>query len=459
MQTQQGSIDDALRRAYADLADTVRWPDEVRPVPSPAPSIRRGHGLTGSTRRQLIPIAAGLAVLLVVLAGTLIPAALQPGSRQAGSRPTTAPRDVAYFAAGTYDGTGRSSVMPVRLATGQVLPAIPLDGTTGGPAGMVIAPDGKTVYVATVHGQVTPVDTITRTAGPPIWIGGTPVSLTMANAMVMTPDGRTAYVMEAPYGVAVVNLVARKAAGFIKIRGADGFAMTPNGKVLYVVNLDGSAVTPVSTRSNSALRTIHTGLNGVAAAIEMDPSGEVVYVIGTRGRATSIMPGVIVPISTATDAVLAPIITRARGPITISPDGATGYLAIEDGVIPVNLITGAVGKLIKLPVSTSEYQLAIAPSGRLLYALPAPPQGSVNLVFPISTATGTVRIPIELGSTARWLADGEIFKPGGQTLYVLFYPDGDRTETGLIIGVNAVTGQAAKPIRLPGVPLYALFHR
>lgn len=47
---------------------------------------------------------------------------------------------------------------------------------------IVITPDGKTAYsVSTDSGTVTPIDTATNTAGPPIKLGGYPY------AIVITP--------------------------------------------------------------------------------------------------------------------------------------------------------------------------------------------------------------------------------------------------------------------------------
>lgn len=459
MPAEQTGIEDVLRRAYADLADTVHY-HESHQAPAPARPVRwSGAAASGSPgKRPLIPVAAGLAVVLVVILARVVPGMLQSGSRQEPAAP--APRDMAYIAAGDYDGTGRSSVIPVRVTSGTPLPAIPLTGTTGGPAGMAITPDGRTVYVVTTHGQVTQLSTATGTAAPPISIGGTPDSLTTQNTMVMTADGRTGYVLEAPYGVAVVNLAASRAAGFIKIHGAQGFAITPDGKTLYVTSLDGSTVTPVDTQSNTVLRAIRTGLNRMVAYITIAPDGKTAYVTGARGQPAHPSSGVIVPIRTATNTALPPITSTVDEPMTISPDSKTGYLPAYDGVMPVNLITDTEGKLIKLPMSQFGYQLVISPSGRTLYALPGLPlKAGTNQVFPITTATDATQTPIRLGSASRWIADGEVFGPDGQTLYVLFYPNRARGEAGLMVPVNTANGLVAKPIHLAGVALYTVSHR
>ncbi len=65
----------------------------------------------------------------------------------------------------------------MNLATGRALPPIVL-GVPGPLAHVVMAPDGGTVYVATMSGDVVPIDTATRTAEPPIRIGGVPTDVT-----------------------------------------------------------------------------------------------------------------------------------------------------------------------------------------------------------------------------------------------------------------------------------------
>ena len=58
------------------------------------------------------------------------------------------------------------------------------------PPAIAIAPDGKTAYVPNYQsGTVTPISTVTNTAGKPIKVGTGPI------AIAFTPDGKTAYVV------------------------------------------------------------------------------------------------------------------------------------------------------------------------------------------------------------------------------------------------------------------------
>jgi YVTN family beta-propeller protein len=278
--------------------------------------------------------------------------------------------------------------------------------------------------------------------------------------MVITPDGRTIYVLEAPYGVAVVNVASNTAAGFIKIRDAEGFVITPDGKTLYVSNTGGSMVTPVDTRTNSVLRAVRTGLTGSGPGrITMAPDGKTLYVLGERGPLNSRRSTAIVPIRTSTNKALPPIVSTSYSPMTISPDSKMAYQAADDGVLPVNLIAHTVGKVIKLSgvPYLGYYSLAISPDSRTLYVLVPPAGDKTNEVLRINTATDARETPVKLRTPASWMADGMVPGPGGRTLYVFFNPGGN-PQTGSILPVNPATGRVAKPIRIPDFPVYAVFH-
>jgi hypothetical protein len=180
------SVEDVLRGAYADLAAAVRQDDVGAEAPAAGRPVR-WHSAARSANRRLVPLAAAAIVLVVVITAGFVARAVQTGSR----RPPAA--------------------------------------AAGGPYGMVITPNGKTIYVASARGQVTPIDVAARKTGRPFRVGGQP------RAMLMTPDGRTGYLLEPPYGVAVVSFTTNTRLGFIKVPYAESFALTPDGRTLYVV--------------------------------------------------------------------------------------------------------------------------------------------------------------------------------------------------------------------------------
>lgn len=447
-------VEAVLRRAYADAAATVQ-PSDVRPaalaVLAPWPqSSAPDH--SGRNRRWLVAGAAGAAAATVSLVAALIvPHALHQQVSLAA-----VPRHMAYV-------VQAGEVRPVNIATGVPLRPIKL-GVPGESAGAVITPDGRSIYVANVRGYVVPVDTVTRKAGRPIWIGGVP------KGMLMNPDGRTGYVIEPPYGVAVVDLALNRPAGFVKIKGAWNFALTPNGKTLYVVSWSG-LVTPLETATLTALRPIKTSgypggraqspgrpgdwPSGVALltvpSIAVAPNGKTAYAVGVVGGATD----VLTPINTATNTALAPIRIpngQWQAPVSFSPDGRTGYLA-GDEVAAVNLMAGSVSWTFKLPGRPPfGYQTEVSPDGQTVYIL-ATGSGPGGAIYRIPAATGIPRAtPIQIGRVSPF--DNELdLSPDGKTLYVQSFP---ANNAATVASFDAATGRPGRIIHIswPGTVLF-----
>src|SRR3954452_8791086 len=113
--------------------------------------------------------AAALAALAV--------GACVPGSSALATPPT---KYVGYVA-----GFNSSAVRPVDLSGPTLKPTIAVPAS---PYRGPLAPDGQTVWLASVSGAITPIDVATNPAGPPIPGGGGPASIALAH------DGTTAYV-------------------------------------------------------------------------------------------------------------------------------------------------------------------------------------------------------------------------------------------------------------------------
>jgi DNA-binding beta-propeller fold protein YncE len=438
-------IDRALRRAYADLAATIA-PDEAdasmpasagwQAEPSPLPRVRG---------RRLVPVTIAVAVVLIAAIAAVIPHALESGSRRAPVAAAGPP--MAYVA------TEQDTVIPVSLRTGIASAAITL-GVQGSIAGVVMAPDRKTLYIATVRGQVAQVDLTTGRAGRPIIAGG------ISQAMVMTPDGRTAYLLEPPYGVAVVNLAADEPGGFIKVAEASAFALTPDGATLYVVNADGSRVTPVDTETGDLQRPIATHVRSWLAQVAISPDGRTVYVAGTQtALASHARQSILTPISTSTDSAGTPIrLGRilVAAPITISPDGKTAYVTGDGVVVPVSLPAGTVGRRLNLPGSPFPYLVAVSPDSKVIYAV----NGQAPKLYRIDAARRDSVTPISLGPAGQWSPGSVVFGNSGKSLYVLSWAEDQTPRTvylGLLTPVDEATGKVGRPVLLRGVPAYVAF--
>jgi hypothetical protein len=446
-------IEDTLRRAYGDVLVAVQREDTWPEVPLALPPGRppRGAGRPGGRRRWLAPAAAAAAVAVVALvAGLVVPNEV----RHTPPRPAAMGPMMAYAVGGESSLRGPDLVVPVNLATGGVLPPISL-GEAGIPSGVLMAPNGKTIYVVTDGGDVVPVDTATRTAGPPIHIGGEPYGL------LMSPDGHTGYFMQQYQGVATVNFVTDRPGPFIKIPDAFTFALTPNGKILYVVTGNGS-VTPIDTATLQTLPPIMTGesTNMSSARIAVAPDGKMAYVLGL---ATGYKQ-VLTPIDTATETALPPISIPASAlgtPITISPDSRSAYLYTNSGIMAINLTARTVswtatlggpiwsGQVVESP--PWDPQTVVSPNGLTVYTHGGYASGGYNkAIFRINAATGTQLTPIRMGwpdpSTIGFGPDGKLYALSSSAAGAQFPAISALWE---LTSFDPATGAVSAPISLP----------
>jgi YVTN family beta-propeller protein len=184
---------------------------------------------------------------------------------------------------------------------------------------------------------VFPISTATNTAGKPIRTGAGP------EAIAITPDGKIAYVVNNGYDtvdtVTPISTVTNTPGKPIKVAlGASAIAITPDGKTAYVV--DSAGVTPISTVTNGPRKPINVGIAPIAIAIT--PDGKTGYVVnafatcarpsaGAQSSASSHAvhcSNTVTPISTATNRAGKPIhVGRRPWGIAITPDGKTAYVA------------------------------------------------------------------------------------------------------------------------------------
>jgi DNA-binding beta-propeller fold protein YncE len=345
-----------------------------------------------------------------------------------------------------------SSVIPVNLATGTALPPINLGVTGGFVVAVVITPDGRTMYVVNNLGYLVPVDTATRTAGSPIRIGVGPPDgpPSMLSGMLLSPDGRTGYLLAGLAGVQVVNLVTNEPGPFIKIDDADSFALTPDGRTLYVGNESGSEVTPVDTATLKTLPPIRTTSSfGTATSMAIAPDGRTLYVLGATSTSADDLAGIytmLTPISTATNTALRPIQIEAAGagvPITISPDSRTAYLSTKSGVEAVDLATGRVRWTIALGGNPG-WQVMVSADSQTVYATSL--NDSAETIYRLSAATGAQLTPINTG----WHASDVVLGADG-TLYVLSFGGMNPPMSGpwALVQFDAATGAAGPTVSLP----------
>lgn len=208
---------------------------------------------------------------------------------------------------------GISTVTPISTATNK--PGTPIKVGLG-PDAIAITPDGKTAYVVTTTDKVVPISTATNKPGKPISVPG-------GFAIAITPNGKTAYVLSKPnpdsdQGVVVPIHVATNTRGKPIRVGIypEQIAITPDGTMAYVTNLESRTVTPIRVATGAAGRAIRAGK--APASLAIAPDGKTVYVVNSI-LTPSGAPGSVTPIHAA-DGTEGKPITVGRFPLGIAID-------------------------------------------------------------------------------------------------------------------------------------------
>ncbi|HEX4064190.1 MAG TPA: YncE family protein [Streptosporangiaceae bacterium] len=166
--------------------------------------------------------------------------------------------------------SGPNGVTPISTATGRTGRQFLIGGSA---SGMVFGPGGKTAYVTALNAGaavVTPVNLATDNPGRPIFR-----TKSYPDSMVLAPDGKTLYI-STDHGVVPVSTATGKAGQAIGGRPVYQMVITPSGKTVYVNNLGGSdgAIVPISTATKTAGKPI---LKGDYSKIGLSPGGGTLY--------------------------------------------------------------------------------------------------------------------------------------------------------------------------------------
>ena len=290
--------------------------------------------------------------------------------------------------------SGSNTVTPFDTSTNTAGPPIAVGNT---PEGIAITPDGTTAYVTNYgDGTVTPIDTATNTAGPPIAAGIHPYGI------AITPNGATAYVTNAIGNgtVTPINTATNTAGPPIGPVGDTpvGIAITPNGATAYVPDALEGSVTPINTATNTAGVPIG-GFSSSSGGIAITPNGTTAYVVN----------GEVTPINTSTNAIGSSIpVGYMPVGLAVTPSGSTAYVTssldivtpqdiIDGGITPINTETGTVGTPI-VGVGFYPDAIAITPDGATAYVTSSPGLGAGNTLTPVNTATTAAGTPLVVGS-------------------------------------------------------------
>jgi DNA-binding beta-propeller fold protein YncE len=175
-----------------------------------------------------------------------------------------------------YVSNGRGdTVTPIAAVAGTPGPPIPIGPA---PGEIVVTPDGKTAYITTDDPVVVPIATATGTPGPPIMVGVNRPGLSdKPVAIAITPKDSTVYAAnteDADGGsgtVTPIDTATNTAGPPIPVgKWPHAITITPDGATAYVTSWQDGTVTPIATVSNTPGPPIHVGEGARAIAITPD---------------------------------------------------------------------------------------------------------------------------------------------------------------------------------------------
>jgi DNA-binding beta-propeller fold protein YncE len=347
---------------------------------------------------------------------------------------------------------GPVTVLPVTVATNRPGRPIAMPSTAVWNQPLEITANGRTIYQSNGARKLTPIDTATSTAGPPILVPAKFVSFT-----AITPNGRTAYLVEHGRGVLPVNLVTRTAGSLLDLPDAAEITITPNGRTAYVVEPQRHEVVPVVTATNTPLRPITFKGPWAPTTVAITPDSKTAYVFSPSNNAAEW--GEVTPIRTATNTALKPIKVRglSNGQILVSPDGGTLYVSgspRNNQVTPISTATNR--RLAPITIKAGVNRMALSPDGRILYTLGWP---DLTLTS-VDTATGAVLRQVDVAKQSAAESNYASFfavSPDGSTIYVGIDDFSNGHGTYSVIPVETATGTVAKAIHVSLFPESIVF--
>ncbi|HEX6533894.1 MAG TPA: hypothetical protein VF041_04810 [Gemmatimonadaceae bacterium] len=189
------------------------------------------------------------------------------------------------------------------------------------PTSIAFSPDGATAYVANESGQVSVLDVASRQM-----VGTIPVSNPLA--VRVSPDGSRLFVATGGTTVYIVDLPSGQIVKTVEVGFApNGFAVHPDGRILYVSSFLGSTVSEIDMFTGSVLRTFAVG--GTPQEMALDRRGTHLFVANEAGYLSEI--------DLETGEIGAPIQLQGGGfGVGVTPDDGEAYITIPfAGVVQV----------------------------------------------------------------------------------------------------------------------------
>jgi YVTN family beta-propeller protein len=181
------------------------------------------------------------------------------------------------------------------------------------PTGIVFSPDGGRAYVANQFGDVSVIDVATQAVVGSVAIGN-PL------AVRVSPDGTQLFVATGNTQVFIVDVASLQVTKTVEVGFApNGFAVHPDGRILYVSSFIVGTVTEIDMFTGLALRTFPVG--GTPQEMALNRKGTRLYVANEQGHLDEI--------DLPTGQQLPPIPLQAGGfGVGVTPDDGQAFVTL-----------------------------------------------------------------------------------------------------------------------------------
>ena len=225
------------------------------------------------------------------------------------------------------------------------------------------------------------------------------------HGLVVTPDGRTVYASsDGDSKVSVIDTATDKVTNTIEVgKMPHGLAITPNGKQVLVSVFGASTVAFIDTASNQIMGQVPVPN---PHNIAISPDGSTAYVAAQVPNALGLT---VIDVNKRTQTANVPLAKTPRA-LNFSPDGKLLYFTLA-GVDSVQVLDPTSNKILtQIPVGASPHHPLFTKDGKEALIVSQGP-GELDVVNP---ATNAVAATVKVGMMPHWIA----LTPNGQTAYV-----------------------------------------
>jgi YVTN family beta-propeller protein len=350
----------------------------------------RSAAILVSSIRGLFRVAPVALIGLAMVVSACSGAALVPPVATAAI-PVTGATDVPTQAAATQAATADQST-PTTAAATQAQPAaataaatlaatpVPSGGTATGPKAYIgLFKDNAVAVFDTGANKL--LSTIPIPTGP--------------HGLVITPDGKTVFASsDGDSKVSMIDTATDKVVNTIDVgKSPHGLAITPDGSVVLVADFGTSQVVKLDAKTGMFIdfAPVPSPHN-----IAISPDGLTAYVASQDAKAPSLVVLKLDKLSPG-GAIALPKVPRA---LNFSPDGKLLYFT-EAGIDAVQVLDPATNKITgQVAVGASPHHPLFTPDGMLALVVSQGP-GTLSLIDPMSNAVSKV---VKVGTMPHWIA-------------------------------------------------------